>query len=444
MADDRRLRARTGLRLRFVVVLTVVVGVIGAGFLVAAMVIIEELEAELLDRRIDYELREFVVAYEYDPDIPLLTWGGLERYAAPGGDHAAVPEPLQQLEAGAVERLRVKDRHVIASRADVGDDRLFVTIEVAPVQQLERRVRTRLIAILLAAVALAAVVGVGLATAVTRPVAALARAVAALQPPHTMRGIAHGAHGRELQAIAVAFDDFFERLDAFIARERAFTEDVSHELRTPLSVVTSAVQLLQGSSGLDAATRKRVDRLARAADQMQSVLDALLFLAREEAPDPAHRSCVRDIVLECVELMAPQTEAQKVQVRLVRMDECVVAAPDGITRCVVRNLLANALAHSQGGSVEVTLADGLLRIEDHGVGIEPEVMAHIFEHRVRGTHSTGQGIGLYLVRRICDRLGWEVSAHSERGCGACFEVRFHAGNGSERPEARGDCAQPDR
>jgi signal transduction histidine kinase len=102
-----------------------------------------------------------------------------------------------------------------------------------------------------------------------------------------------------------------------------------------------------------------------------------------------------------------------------------------LLRRVVRNLLENARRYS-GGDVSVTLErDGqyaVIRVEDHGPGVPPELRERIFEpfYRLPGAseQSGGVGLGLALVKSITQRMNGTVRCESGASGGACFVVRL--------------------
>jgi signal transduction histidine kinase len=426
MEPDSALRTQSGLRLRFTAALFVVVTVIAAGFVYAVHAVVDHLEYSLLDFRLENELREFVAAYSYDPEMPLIAWGGLQRYVA-SAEQPDVPLPLQGLAEGAVERVELNGARVLAGRQDVDDSRLYVTLDVAPVEALEQRVLATMWATLALGYGLALVMALGLATLVTHPVSALARHVEKLDPRDRGPRLSAAFQGREVGVIAEAFDRFLGRMDAFVAREQAFTEDASHELRTPLSVILSSTQLLMERADLPPGADVKLRRIARAGEQMQSLIHALLFLAREDEPAREQHCDVGDVVREAMDACADLPEARGITLACGTVESCRVGAPEGITRCVVNNLLLNALTHTNRGRVDLSLAGGVLVVQDAGTGIPPQDLSRIFERRFRGAHSRGLGLGLYLVKRICDRLGWRIDVGSATTGGARFEVDFTAG-----------------
>jgi len=108
-------------------------------------------------------------------------------------------------------------------------------------------------------------------------------------------------------------------------------------------------------------------------------------------------------------------------------------SPQRIDRAVT-NLLDNAAKWSpQGGVVEVVVADGCVTIRDHGPGIAPGDLPHIFDRfyrspQARGT--PGTGLGLAIVRQVAEMHGGTVSAENAPGGGARFTLSFPT---SDRP-----------
>jgi signal transduction histidine kinase len=92
--------------------------------------------------------------------------------------------------------------------------------------------------------------------------------------------------------------------------------------------------------------------------------------------------------------------------------------------CVVSNLVGNAVRNTDKGRIDVRLEADRIVVQDTGSGIAARDLQQIFERRYRSPHSGGLGLGLYLVKRICDRLGWRVEVQSAPGAGARFDVLF--------------------
>lgn len=93
---------------------------------------------------------------------------------------------------------------------------------------------------------------------------------------------------------------------------------------------------------------------------------------------------------------------------------------------VIEQLLSNAVKYTVKGSVSIRFENNILSVRDTGIGIAPEDLPRIFEKGYTGmsgrTNSKSTGLGLYLCKKICDKLGHKLYAESEIGKGSCFFV----------------------
>ena len=91
------------------------------------------------------------------------------------------------------------------------------------------------------------------------------------------------------------------------------------------------------------------------------------------------------------------------------------------------NLLRNALHYTSEGEVRLVLEDDGFRIEDTGMGVAPEEQTQIFEPFMRGAGARGEGLGLglSLVKRICEQQNWNIQVREMPPRGSCFRVTFN-------------------
>jgi signal transduction histidine kinase len=90
----------------------------------------------------------------------------------------------------------------------------------------------------------------------------------------------------------------------------------------------------------------------------------------------------------------------------------------------VANLLRNAFTFTPSGSITITIEERLLTVTDTGTGIHSEQIGKVFQRHFKGSGSTGSGIGLSLVKRICDRYGWETIINSNQGVGTSVQLLY--------------------
>lgn len=417
------MRFRLGLRARFVVALLLFTAVLASGFGLAVAEFIEVLESELQERLLQRELSAFVEAYRRDPNIAPPHSAGLDGYVLRPGQPSQI-SPLERIAPGTTGEIRIDNVDYYAGRRDVGDARLYLVLDISNVEALEARLLTLALAFVLAAFIAAAALGLTLSRLVTKPVSRLADLVTSLNPSDRGLSLRAQFDDRDIGIVAAAFDRYLQRLDEFIVREQTFTDVASHELRTPLAIVQSGVQLLLEEPGLSERGRERLERIHRAALQMNGLIEALLFLARED-----DRTKVLTCSLDEVLLAAVGTHREAAANRALEL-HCEIVAPQAVgasavmASVVVDNLIDNAIQHAERGRIDVRLEPGRLTVQDTGKGIASEELAHVFDYRYRGPQSRGMGLGLYLVKRICDRLGWQIQASSMPGAGTRFDVVF--------------------
>lgn len=419
------MRTRPSLRLRFTLAGMALVFVMSALSAVAVYLSQEYLEDRLLLELMQREVDEFARLYRADPNQVPPRSSDLRSYVVDPSDLAALPIALRDVPPGIWHDVLIDGRNYQVANFALPDRRLYLTYDITDVEQREFWLSLALSAGVLLATLLAGVLGWRLSRVVVAPVAQLAAEIKALEPGRTEPPLAQRFPDVDLGIIAAAFDAYARRLAEFVLRERAFTEDVSHELRTPISIVATAAELLGGDAAVPGSARPAIERIARASRQMEQTTQALLFMAREaEPPQEAMRAMPLRNVLE--DVIAAQRRALPRFTLSATLGTRGPAVPHGLAAIVVGNLLSNALQHSGTGAAELVQEGARVSVRDRGAGIPAEALPHIFERHYRGPRSGGSGLGLHIVKRICDRQGWTLEARSTPGQETVLAVEFTA------------------
>ncbi len=264
--------------------------------------------------------------------------------------------------------------------------------------------------------------GIWLARRAVAPVVDLAARIAASEPGQSAKALSLDDIGE----LAQVLERYLERIRGCAERERAFASDVSHELRTPLAVIRGAVEVLEDDAGLNESQRNRLARIDRASFDMTELTSALLRMSREEnglTPPPDNCSFA-SVVRESVEKYRSLDGAIAIDIDLNIVDAPLLPVEKGLATVVVDNLIGNAILHAQSSQVHVCLERSRLVISDSGKGIAKADMERIFQRHYRGPDSQGSGIGLSLVKRICDLHGWEIVIDSTPGLGTAAQLFF--------------------
>lgn len=296
-----------------------------------------------------------------------------------------------------------------------------VALENAEVQEaIAAYLRTSVLA-LAVAVAVAVLLATALRGVLVRPLARLRRASDALAAQRFPDPIAVPGND-ELGRLARAFNAMAQQVRRALERERAFTRYASHELRTPLaSLRTTAEAVRQGALPADAL----LPVAERSAERMERTLEGLLALAR--APGAREAVAARALVDD---VTAPLAAEERARLR-VRAEAGEVHVPRAAFEGAARNLLDNALRHSDGRvwlSLEADPARVRLRVTDEGPGVPPDVLAGLGEPFRRGpSPAAGSGLGLAFTRQLADELGGRLELENRTPRG--FEARLTLPNG---------------
>jgi two-component system OmpR family sensor kinase len=237
----------------------------------------------------------------------------------------------------------------------------------------------------------------------------------------------------EVGQVGTAFNQMASRIEASFEVQRRFISDAAHELRTPLTALRGAMEVLMRGSGDDPATARQLMRamyhdIVRLSDLAEQMLDT----ARLETAIPLHRQEVS---------LQDFLDEQARNARLLDRDHVIVTAGDATATLSIDvnllgqallNLLDNAARHSPPGSTIILgrrVLDGRAEIwvTDHGEGIAPDDLPHVFDSffrsdRSRSRRRGGAGLGLALVEAIVAAHGGNVRAESTLGIGSTFTI----------------------
>lgn len=217
-----------------------------------------------------------------------------------------------------------------------------------------------------------------------------------------------------------------------------FLANVSHELRTPLNSILGFAELLKdlSSSTGDAKATRYIQNIVSAGHNLLDLINDLLDLAKIEAGRMEVRSeplSLSDLFEALTSVLKPLTEAKGLSIApSVAPDVPIIETDPAKLQQILYNFLSNAIKFSpQGGRIELTAAleDGRVHISvtDHGMGIEPDKQALIFEKfrqldgSVTRQHS-GTGLGLAISKELTALLGGSIGVSSSPGQGARFYV----------------------
>ncbi len=391
---------------------------------VVVLVAAHDLSQRLIDETLTTELDDYIARRERNPRSLPPANVVLHGYVQQGEDRDILPAYLRDLQPGRHD-LQVGDLPYRVAVADRRGDRYILLYDTSLQHRREQRFALLLGVIVLAATLLSALGGFWLARGVIAPVAKLALAVRTRGPDDWLNPLADDFARDEVGELARVFDRQMERMRAFIERERAFTADMSHELRTSLAVILSASEMLLSDETLTQKQRNRVARIDRASRDMAELGTALMLMAREESAFAGGSGCVVAAVLdEAVEKHRYLLRNKHVAIDLHTDPALELQVDRSLFYILVSNLIRNAFSYTDAGTVRILQDERQLVISDTGRGIPGDAVDHVFLRHFKSVASDGAGIGLFLVKRICDRYGWRIHLDSRENQGTSVTVMF--------------------
>lgn len=387
----------------------------------------EYAERLLWDSLVQTEFDRHLQRQAKDPGYYWIESDSLHLYVA--GSASPLPAPFRDLPDGIHDELVMDDgSEVLVLLRHVDGVRHALALDITEMEKEEDRLA---FFILGSAVALVTLTGVLMAFGVgraLRPLADMAGSIVALSPDRSGQRVGIDARASsELEVIANALNDYLQRNERFVERERTFIHTASHELRTPVAVIDGAAEIGLQSMEHPAAVRRQLRRIQRTARDMERLIGLLLVLAKDpsrlaQASEPLE---LHALLPQIVDDHRHLTEGKSLELRLVSSTPCRIVAPPGIVRAAIGNLLRNAIEHSDSGAIDVALAaDAIVTIRDPGHGMSPEQISAIYSRIARGSELQGDGIGLDLIARLCEQLGWRLDIQSDPERGTTARLGF--------------------
>ncbi len=422
------MRARYSLRLKVALVFSALTILLLAAQALGVKALAETQEEKLIAALIADDMRSLIQTYRMDPTLappldPQL--GG--HVSVEGRMRVTLPTWVKDLRNGTHEII-VDDREIHVAIAPFGDARVYRIYDFSAYERRFKQVIDSLMVGTGVFALLTIWLSFGLSGLLVRQVAGFVRQVKALRLGESTALNPGKYDEAEVVELVDEFNNYHRRMAQMIEREKEFTSNVSHELRTPLTTIKTSCELLAQDATMGSKSKARLRQIDRAADNMIELVNALLLLAREESSADVGPVHLVSAILDALDPFADVLIAKGVET-VVDVDGLLhVHVNRSALAIVLSNLIDNTARYTDRGSVHFTYVDGWLRIEDTGCGIPQHAQPHVFErlYQVKPTEATGRGfgIGLSIVKKICDRYQWPIKLDSELGKGTRVSLRL--------------------
>ena len=411
---------------RVTVSLLVIAIISSITYLTVMVVILDRLETAMLATLLGHELDELVVELSQNPETQMPDTASVKAYLLSRDHLKPIPDYLRNLSPNVYHKMQVGEITYQIAIIDLNGERMYLSFNVTAISKN----KSILLILLIGGGLLTTVVlvssGFWLFRKYLLPVSDLAHEVSGIDPNDRNIRIEDKYQDYEVGLIAQSIDQFLDKLDDFVEREQSFTAAVSHELRTPVAVVATATDLLE-LKGVTAEQQDVINRIKESVSYMSSVIEALLFFARD-----THKSIEKTMPLinlsrifeKVLKSYKEDASKKKVHLRIKIKTRLKARMSESHMEIVLGNLIRNAIDNTDAGEIKVTLFENGFSVKDSGRGIEADEIELIVKRNYHGTGSSGHGLGLYLVKSICEIYELKLEIESAVGKGSEFVVHF--------------------
>jgi heavy metal sensor kinase len=243
--------------------------------------------------------------------------------------------------------------------------------------------------------------------------------------------------GDELERLSLALNRMIERLESAFSYSRRFVADASHELRTPLTVLKGELETLVQQPQFTSEWRERVGSALEEVERLAHIVEGLFAISRLDAGEAAAEWLPLDLAqlaAATAEQMSLLGEDKNIEVNFEAAGPVWVEGDRSRLKQVVVNLLDNAIKYTLPGGLIILRVScnenrAILEVIDNGIGIPAEALTKVFERffrvdQARSREQGGAGLGLSIVKSICNAHYGRVSATSIPGKGSSFRVEL--------------------
>lgn len=234
----------------------------------------------------------------------------------------------------------------------------------------------------------------------------------------------------ELKPIADVINWKNEYVRAAQQSKDEFISNVTHEMNTPLTSIRGFAELIASGNMPKDKMISAGKTIKTQSDRLSAMIKQILnYSAIDDDTVTPYDVNISKLIEEALNNYAPMLKDKNLSILKYIDDDVIIKSTQERITEIVDNLVSNAIKYNkQNGKIIVTLRGNVLTVEDTGIGISNNELTHIFSrfYTVDKSHgeSVGFGLGLPIVKKICDRSGWTLNVDSVQGEGTTFKIVF--------------------
>lgn len=242
----------------------------------------------------------------------------------------------------------------------------------------------------------------------------------------------------EIRVLNNALNTMLTQIKSSFDDQRKFIQNASHELLTPLSIIRQkAEKMISDSEDLDHSSLERLYEIQQTAVRLTRLSNALLLISRVENKqfEMADEIEITQIVEQVLKELTDFIEIKKLTIKTDLSRQAVLKGNNELIHSAIYNIVQNAIKFSpDGGKIRIRVSDNdsghtVLSVEDEGPGIPEDLIDQVFdrfrkEGKLSRHGSSSPGLGLSIVKSICELHGYGYKAENNPDKGVTFSLFF--------------------
>ena len=207
----------------------------------------------------------------------------------------------------------------------------------------------------------------------------------------------------ELNKLTEIFEKMSSKISADFKEQKEYTENVSHEIQTPLAIISSQADELLQSENLKKNEMEKLEIIMNTTSRLAKINQALILLTKIENKSYNEKSSfsIHQIIDEKIDFYSSLIKEKDIKVKIDIEQEAKINMNAYLADTLFLNLIKNAIMHNiEGGVISIYYKSNTLQLNNTGNKLD--VDGDIFKRFVRSTNKESLGIGLSIVKKICD------------------------------------------
>ncbi len=240
--------------------------------------------------------------------------------------------------------------------------------------------------------------------------------------------------GDEFEKLTKDFNLMLANIETSINSIKQFSSDASHELKTPLTVIQGVIEVCKDKDLSKEEFQIALKKIDKEQIKIQNIINSFLILSRLDKEQISKKITSLDQVLfDSIESNLEAIENKNLEIKIDIQEDLKVRFDENYLSIVINNLISNATKYTQKGHIHIEAKRDKnkisLNISDTGIGIKKEDQEKIFDRfyrvdKVRTSSENGIGLGLSIVKKICDKFDTDIKLKSEENKGSSFTLNF--------------------